>query len=425
MCVIPYTYPISGWRDKLVSYNGESFVYDNLGNPTTYRNKTLVWSHGRQLDRFGNIAEYKYNANGIRTTKISNGFTTSYYLNGNKIVRQQDNLNTLDFYYGASGISGFHITSSNAIYNGTTLNHDFYYKKSLQGDIIGIVDSDGIEIVKYVYDAWGNHKAYDSKTGILLDISSYDSYTNTGNIVQFIASKNPFRYRGYYYDYETGLYYLNSRYYDPEVGRFINADDINILYYNNNMLNGLNLYNYCYSNPCNFIDKTGRLPSYVLNFIYGLIRNQQKINIVTRKSYSESIISDPILSALIGNFTLTVSTQDQKTGLIYAFSDNDAQTSGFGLNFGDIVGFELGITRGSFWDRNIAFSMNLGSISISTSIGTSGISLGFGYTNGNTSISINGTIGWGTLAFATILYFIPGGKLFAALLLFFNWIFAL
>jgi len=161
----------------------------------------------------------------------------------------------LTFYYGADGLTGFHIKSTNAKYNDENLEHDFYYKKTLQGDIIGIIDSNGEEIVKYVYDAWGNHKAYNAKTGDLLDNSSVESYTNTSNMAQFIAIKNPFRYRGYYYDIETGLYYLNSRYYDPEIGRFINADDIG--YLDLESINGLNLYAYCINNPVNLCDETG------------------------------------------------------------------------------------------------------------------------------------------------------------------------
>ena len=244
--VITYTYPISGWRDQLLEFNGEKFEYDNLGNPTKYRNKTLLWSHGRQLDKFSDIAEFKYNANGIRTSKYANGFTTKYYLNGNKIIRQQDASNDMYFYYGTEGLTGFKLNGTN-----------YYYKKNLQNDIIGIIDTNGEEIVKYVYNAWGNHKAYNAKTNDLLDISCYESYINTSNVEQFIASKNPFRYRSYYYDFETGLYYLNSRYYDPETGRFINADDINAINVTRIATNGLNLYCYCLNNPVNEVDESG------------------------------------------------------------------------------------------------------------------------------------------------------------------------
>ena len=231
-----YSYPTTGWRDQLTEFNGQKIEnYDALGNPWVYKDNNLEWSHGRQLDKFADV-EFTYNGSDIRTSKIANGFTTKYYLNGNKIIRQYDELNILDFYYGTDGITGFHIVIKN---NNKTIIHegDYYYKKNLQGDIIGIIDSSGEQIIEYVYDAWGNHKAFDAKTNDPLDISKIDSYTNIENIVQNIAIKNPFRYRSYYYDFETKLYYLNSRYYDPLTGRFINVDDIN--YLDKDEINGL------------------------------------------------------------------------------------------------------------------------------------------------------------------------------------------
>ena len=84
-------------------------------------------------------------------------------------------------------------------------------------------------------------------------------YNDVSNINRFIANKNPFRYRSYYYDFETGLYYLNSRYYDPETGRFINIDDISVLSETQDVLNGINLYAYCLNNPINDTDTEGNL----------------------------------------------------------------------------------------------------------------------------------------------------------------------
>ena len=190
--VFDYHYPISGWRDQLKQYNGEKFVYDAIGNPTTYRDKTLVWSHGRQLDKFENV-EYTYNIDGIRTSKKANGYTTKYYLNGTKILRQEDASNLLDFYYGTDGITGFHLKNN-------VVDADYYYKKNIQNDIIGIYDSNGKQIVEYIYDAWGNQKARilsnDSINGnssvSFVDLPENYEYNNTSNIYAFIAMKNPF-----------------------------------------------------------------------------------------------------------------------------------------------------------------------------------------------------------------------------------------
>ena len=97
-------------------------------------------------------------------------------------------------------------------------------------------------MVQYVYDAWGNHVVLDSNGNDLTDPNH-------------IGNRNPFRYRGYFYDVETGLYYLQTRYYDPEVGRFLNMDDIS--YADPEQIHGLNLYAYCGNNPVNNIDPTG------------------------------------------------------------------------------------------------------------------------------------------------------------------------
>ena len=131
------------------------------------------------------------------------------------------------------------------------------YKKNIFGDIIGIIDSTGDEIVKYIYDAWGNHKTYVQNNGTFVDILVETSYTQSGLNNKLIAQISPFRYRSYYYDIETNLYYLNSRYYDPETGRFINADDISILAEGKDIINGLNLYIYCGNNPIMNTDESG------------------------------------------------------------------------------------------------------------------------------------------------------------------------
>ena len=93
--------------------------------------------------------------------------------------------------------------------------------------------------------------------GQYVDILTQTSYTQSGLNNKAIALFNPFRYRGYYYDVETGLYYLNTRYYDPEIGRFINADDISVLSEGKDFFNGLNLYAYCGNNPINNTDESG------------------------------------------------------------------------------------------------------------------------------------------------------------------------
>ena len=172
------------------------------------------------------IYTYIYNNQGIRTEKVVNGVTHKYYLQGEQIIVEKIGNNLIKFYYDGTGVCGFN-------YNGT----DYYYQKNIQGDILKVFNGNGTLYAEYSYDAWG-------KCAIKTNVSG-------------IAAINPFRYRGYYLDDETGLYYLNARYYDPEVGRFISRDSIE--YANPETINGLNLYAYCLNNPVMCVDPTGTL----------------------------------------------------------------------------------------------------------------------------------------------------------------------
>jgi RHS repeat-associated protein len=112
----------------------------------------------------------------------------------------------------------------------------------MQGDITHITDSDGNVEAEYVYDAWGSHKVFDASGSEIGD-------------PDFIGNVNPIRYRGYYFDSETGLYYLKTRYYDPEAGRFLSPDGLSNVH--REAINGLNLYAYCGNNPVMFTDHSG------------------------------------------------------------------------------------------------------------------------------------------------------------------------
>ena len=210
-----YTYD----RDRLLSYNGETFVYDGLGNPTTYRGKTLTWSKGRQLTNYNRTA-FAYNGQGQR---ISKGNISYIYGSDGNLVSQSDGLN---FMYDATGVVGIKYG-----------NKYYAFRKDILGNVIGILDENGINIIQYRYDAWGVCKIEKDTSG-----------ENLGEL-------NPFRYRGYYYDTETKLYYLKTRYYDPEIGRFITIDDVT--YLAPDTINGLNLYAYCNNNPVMRVDPEG------------------------------------------------------------------------------------------------------------------------------------------------------------------------
>jgi len=222
----------NGWGDLLTHYDGQAITYDGAGNPTSYRGATLGWQNGRELATYsasGINASYEYDFAGIRTSKTVNGIKTNYYLEGSRIWVSQTNGMMTWYYYDANGIQGMWIQGLG----------EFYLEKNILGDVIGVYTSGGSYVGGYTYDAWGN---------IL-------SQTNHPAV-----NANPFRYRSYFYDTETGLYYLQSRYYDPSTHRFINADEPSLLYMNAGVVGGANLFAYCNNNPVVYTDSTGQFP---------------------------------------------------------------------------------------------------------------------------------------------------------------------
>ena len=226
------TYGDATWEDLLTGLDGKTIEYDTQGNPVKYLGHTLTWEKGRQLKKFDNI-EYTYNANGIRTGKKVNGVLHTYTLDGTKILRETWDSNTLiPLYDNEDGVCGI-------IHN----NIPYYFIKNLQGDVIAIVDRDAQTVARYSYDAWG----------VVTNAVTYAELTNGVNI----ATINPFRYRGYYYDEEIELYYLQSRYYDASVGRFVNADTAQAIDSTENHIS-TNIFQYCENAVVGNKDTTGK-----------------------------------------------------------------------------------------------------------------------------------------------------------------------
>lgn len=273
------------------------------------------------------------------------------------------------------------------------------------------------EIVNYFFDAWGK---------IVVKGESI-SYNNTSLTYLDIANINPFRYRGYYYDAESSFYYLNSRYYDPEIGRFINADRLEYLDPDN--LNGLNLYAYCLNNPTNRLDYFGKKSSVFDSFLK-FVKKSRAIPYFSsndRHTYTYSLIIDEMLANLFTDRYVSISYQPMPSGRFYTYSNFDygnySHGGGVGINLYDAVSFEIGYTGGTFWDLGIASSTSIGSLSFGTSIGTSGIAFSIGLTNeDNITVSLGGTVGWGTIVLATLVALIPGGKLISGFMMLLDWI---
>ena len=224
---VTYEYGDAAWRDKLTAVNGNDIAYDAIGNPLNDGTWTYTWQNGRQLQKMqkaGVTAEFVYNADGLRVQKTVNGVATKYTLHGKNVVHMTSGTDELHFFYDAQNRPAV------VVYNGTA----YAYVKSLQGDVIAILDAAGNVVVSYAYDAWG---APIGKSGALAET---------------LGTVQPFRYRGYVFDEETGLYYLRSRYYSAERCRYVNADSL----LRTNLIT-LNAYHYCRNNSISFRDAGG------------------------------------------------------------------------------------------------------------------------------------------------------------------------
>ena len=249
---VNYGYGDADWGDLLTSYNGMTITYDEIGNPLTGRNGSMTWEHGRQLASMGEW-QFTYDANGMRRTRTDteSGDIYRYFYTGGQLksMRAETDEAYVDytFYYDAGGnpLAASYFVDYWSAEEYTEYMGMFYYVTNAQGDVTALVSETGELLVTYDYDAWGKPVRTDY----------YEDYTDYGlaEASQFV-SQNPFRYRGYVYDTETGLYYLQSRYYDPEVGRFINADGYTAT---GQGLTGNNMFAYCGNNPVMRADYTG------------------------------------------------------------------------------------------------------------------------------------------------------------------------
>lgn len=231
---VSYFYDTSTGFDELIRYGSESFQYDANGNPISYRGKSMQWEGKRLADIYG-VAHFFYNGAGIRTVKETSHGLTRYILDGTKVIFEKtDDKQPIQFLYASPSSKDL----IGLVYKG----HRFYYVKDARKDILGIVDLSGKLVVRYQYDPWGK----------ILSI--------TGELADTLGKDNPYRYRSYRYDNETGFYYLDSRYYDPEIGRFLSPDSLTNLQYT--VMEGdyaKNLYCYCNNSPVSRVDPSGNM----------------------------------------------------------------------------------------------------------------------------------------------------------------------
>ena len=273
-----------GIADRLMVYDGQLLSYDEIGNPLKFRDGiSMTWKNGRQLATLTNgqtSASYAYDESGIRTKKTVNGVTTTFQLDGSKIVSENRNGTVQSYFYDENG-SVLGIT-----YGG----ENYYFRKNFRNDVLAILNASGEVVVEYSYNPWGNILAV------------------TGSLASTLGADNPFRYRGYYYDTESCFYYLNSRYYDAKVCRFVNADDASTLTATPTGLTDKNLYAYCDNNPIMRRDGDGEFWHILVGAAVGaLVSGIVKVveNVVTGEDWNKGLAKEMLTGAASGALAAT------------------------------------------------------------------------------------------------------------------------
>ena len=250
-----YSPPIQSWfysyngsyKNRLISFKGQSIEYDAIGNPTLYKGKTMSWTRGTLLSQVidgGNTINLTYDGFKQRIVKTVNNIITNYSYIDKQLLRETKGNQTITYLYSHSGVIGFVLSGYSSSLNGI-----YFYEKNIMQDVESIRNSNNQSVAIYQYDAWGNHK--------VLNPNGTENTSST-----FIGNINPIRYRSYYYDTDLKMYWLTTRYYDPEVGRFISPDHYSYLDYRK--LHGLNLYAYSKNNPVMYYDPSGHFSLFTI-----------------------------------------------------------------------------------------------------------------------------------------------------------------
>ena len=237
-----------GWKDQMTAVDGQAVAYDTAGNMTAYKGRKYSWC-----------------GNGILTDVIKE--------DGSQILGEKNASGYQSYIYNSGG-------EIEAIYYKKNV---YYYIKNGQQDIIGLSDASGQWVVDYSYDTGGNLL----KTG--------------GSMASTLGVDNPFRYRGYYYNTETGLYYLESRYYNPELGRMMSVDSLSVLGMSKTTLNDKNLYNYCDGNPVGRVDESGNFwAGMIFGGVIGCVSGLMTAGAVAEIEGRQATAKELVVSGLTG-----------------------------------------------------------------------------------------------------------------------------
>lgn len=318
-----------------------------------------------------------YNADGLRSQKTVNGITTDYYYLNGVLQAQKTGDEYIIYLYDENGSAYGMILK-----NGATEQY-YYYLFNAQGDVIGIIDQNGTQVVTYEYSSWGE----------LLSV--------TGAMADTLGKQNPIRYRGYYHDNETGFYLTGTRYYDPEIGRFINADG----YVSTGQgVLGNNMFAYCGNNPVNRADPTGMFWKEIGDFFskaWNGIKTWAKNTFGAGSSTTATIAEietpvipdpSPVTVKTGTKTTQTISKHGDSSKPISVYANKDAQhpikSSSAGINI-NIVNFTLDLSVG-LDDIGISGSLTNGNTtnSFGVKLNLSELKIGF---EGSTAIQWDNT----------------------------------
>ena len=326
-----FEYTDSTWGDLLTKYNDTTITYDTIGNPLSYRDGiTMTWKNGRRLATFtkGDVsASFDYDADGLRTTKTVGTRRVDYYRAGGLLLGEVhtdgDESYTINYMYDESGrMLGFRLDGA-----------EYYYVRDYSGDVTGLINARGELIGSYLYDPWG----------VLLEtyLNTFEEETSEwtdADRAEYmrVLNLNPIRYKSYYYDTETGFYYLQSRYYDPITTRFINADGV--VSGIGNDVRGYNMFVYCMNNPINMEDSNGNWPKWIKTAVKWVskkvvkptVKTVQKVLGKVNLTYSKGVNYSGTPGAFNFNFQGGISVDTKGNVAIQVTNGTGFTTGSFG-----------------------------------------------------------------------------------------------